>query len=399
MTSHAWLARPAATADPATRTRHRGAGLVLAVAGMMIVVVKAITVAVNLTQGPGAQLSRTLTGAFAANTFGLGVTKLGIAVVLMDIFLALWRRVGAVSFVLPVLRSASPAHGPVTTGTVTTPHGRASVTARAPAPLPLHRMAERAWLPVLAMGGVALVVGLLVGIAATGQIPGGESSRALSAWAQGTLFLGEGLLLSGISLLLGTILSALRRGGSEVQESLGATVQTLVMPRTAKLFIGLMMVGMMAAIAQFVLYGAAASIAGNTAAFAVRMAWLGPLREVALGVLLAGIVLALASIARVVGFQFDRIQQLTATHTTTTPITRRTRTYRRRVRAALRTALQRAADRGEIDAEYLDGRVQLLFGMVLGLNIAVRGGASHAEVDAISSGLRQQIEGWRLIGT
>lgn len=80
-------------------------------------------------------------------------------------------------------------------------------------------------------------------------------------------------------------------------------------------------------------------------------------------------------------------------------ITRRTRTYRRRVRAALRTALQRAADRGEIDAEYLDGRVQLLFGMVLGLNIAVRGGASHAEVDAISSGLRQQIEGWRLIGT
>lgn len=323
MTSYAWLARPPATADPATRTRHRGAGLALAVAGMMIVVVTAITVAVNLTQGPGAQLSRTLTWAFAANTFGLGVTKLGIAVVLMGIFLALWRRVGAVSFALPVLRSASPDDGPVTTGAVTTPHGRASATARAPAPLPIHRMAERAWLPVLAMGGMALVVGLLVGIAATGQIPGSESSRALSAWAQGTLFLGEGLLLSGISLLLGTILSALRRGGGEVQESLGATVQTPVMPRTAKLFIGLMMVGMMASIAQFVLYGAAASIAGNNAAFAVRMAWLGPLREVALGVLLAGIVLALASIARVVGFQFDRIQQLTATHTTTAPITRK----------------------------------------------------------------------------
>lgn len=76
-------------------------------------------------------------------------------------------------------------------------------------------------------------------------------------------------------------------------------------------------------------------------------------------------------------------------------ITRRTRRYRRRVRRALEEALQRAAARGEISEAGLEGRVQLLFGMVLGLNIAVRGGASAAEVAAILAGVREQIDSWR----
>lgn len=76
-------------------------------------------------------------------------------------------------------------------------------------------------------------------------------------------------------------------------------------------------------------------------------------------------------------------------------ITRRTRRYRRRVRRALEEALQRAAAQGEISEAGLEGRVQLLFGMVLGLNIAVRGGASAAEVAAILAGVREQIDSWR----
>ncbi|MPZ63501.1 MAG: hypothetical protein GEU93_19895, partial [Propionibacteriales bacterium] len=56
-------------------------------------------------------------------------------------------------------------------------------------------------------------------------------------------------------------------------------------------------------------------------------------------------------------------------------ITRRTRRYRERVRQALRTALGRAAELGEIDDAAVNERADLLFGMVLALNMAVRGGA------------------------
>lgn len=78
-----------------------------------------------------------------------------------------------------------------------------------------------------------------------------------------------------------------------------------------------------------------------------------------------------------------------------TTITRRTRRYRRRVRQALRGALQRAAARGETTPDALDGRAELLFGMVLALNIAVRGGATRREVEGVLTGVRQQIAGWR----
>ncbi|MEX2549015.1 MAG: TetR/AcrR family transcriptional regulator [Nitriliruptoraceae bacterium] len=79
-----------------------------------------------------------------------------------------------------------------------------------------------------------------------------------------------------------------------------------------------------------------------------------------------------------------------------TAITRRTRRYRRRVRSALHTALDRAARSGEIAPTALDERSELLFGMVLGLNIAVRGGASRAEIGGIMTGVQQQIGAWRL---
>lgn len=77
-------------------------------------------------------------------------------------------------------------------------------------------------------------------------------------------------------------------------------------------------------------------------------------------------------------------------------ITQRTRRYRQRVRDALHGALGRAAAQGEITSDALPERTELLFGFVLGLNIAVRGGASIAEIDGLMRGLRQQVEGWRL---
>jgi len=77
-------------------------------------------------------------------------------------------------------------------------------------------------------------------------------------------------------------------------------------------------------------------------------------------------------------------------------LTRRTRRYRQRVRTALGQALERAADLGEIDTAALAARTELLFGMVLGLSIAVRGGASQAEVAGMLAGVQEQIAAWRL---
>jgi hypothetical protein len=314
MTKIGWITRPEASADPASRTRHPATGVLLALAGMMLVVIAAIVSGSAISRlAAGGEATSTLTSAFALNTFGLGVTKIGIAIVLVGIVLALWRRVSAVSIALPKLRAAATPEGTpprTSASTLVTPYGPAKVTTEPPSPLLIHRMAERMWLPVLAMGAMILVVGLFVGIAAAGADPGSEAFRSLNAWGQGTLFLGEGLLLSGIAFVLGTILSGLRRGGGEVQQSLGVPVQTLVMPRTAKAFIALMMIGMMTAIVQFVLYGVAAANAASTSTYAVWLTWLGPLREIALGILLASIVLALAAIARALGFQFHRIRQL-----------------------------------------------------------------------------------------
>jgi hypothetical protein len=136
-----------------------------------------------------------------------------------------------------------------------------------------------------------------------------EDFRDLRAWVQGTQFLGEGMLLGGISFLLGTILAAIREGGGEVQESLGIPVQTLRMPLSAKVFVALMATGMMIMMAQFVLYIVTTGVDDPAPWFA----WLGPLRELGLGLLLAGIVLALYTIGTVLGFQFHRIRSIVET--------------------------------------------------------------------------------------
>lgn len=63
---------------------------------------------------------------------------------------------------------------------------------------------------------------------------------------------------------------------------------------------------------QSVLYAQVASLT-DTAMITVWSDWLGPFREFGLGVLLSGIVLALATIATALDFQFFRIRELIET--------------------------------------------------------------------------------------
>lgn len=161
------------------------------------------------------------------------------------------------------------------------------------------------WKPMVVMGPMLVAIGLVLSLISTGA-DDPDTRQALSAWTQGTQFLGEAMLLAGISFLLGTILAGLREGGGEVQQSLGLAVKTLRMPTSAKAFLVLMAVGFILGVAQFVLYGIAAYVDDPATWFA----WLGPLRELSLGILLSGIVLALFTIGTVLGFQHWRIRQI-----------------------------------------------------------------------------------------
>lgn len=77
----------------------------------------------------------------------------------------------------------------------------------------------------------------------------------------------------------------------------------------------------------------------------------------------------------------------------TADVTRRVRAYRDRVRAAFRAALARESG-GVGAAETLDERADLLVGLVMGLDVAARGGAGRAELGGLLAAIRGQIRGW-----
>jgi AcrR family transcriptional regulator len=79
-------------------------------------------------------------------------------------------------------------------------------------------------------------------------------------------------------------------------------------------------------------------------------------------------------------------------------ITKRTRRYRQRVRAALQDGLRRAARLGETHDRAIDDRAEMLFGIVLGLNIAARGGAAKREVAGLLAAAHHAVAGWRIAG-
>lgn len=310
------ITRPSANADHTADFGHRKLGLAIGAAGLLIAVAVLVLGVVAATQvgdaGEEDTVARILAVAFGLNTVGLATLKTGIAIILVGILVRLWIRVDGIKAALPELKVPAPGDV-VTTGQVETPYGVCEVSPVEPSELAIHRMAKTLWAPMLGMGVMLVLAGFVVSLVWAGSIDS-DTARAVdaSAWTQGLQFLGEAMVLAGISFLLGSILRGLRQGGGNVQESLGVPVQTLRMPGTAKAFVWLMMAGMVLAIVQLVLYIVTTTFdtAGDVTTW---FAWLGPLRELSLGFLLAGIVLALATIAQVLGFQFWRIRTIVTT--------------------------------------------------------------------------------------
>jgi hypothetical protein len=307
-------ARPGSAADATSKSRYRTVGIALALVGLMGAAAAAIGNFVAAGSIDEANTyGETLAWTFGLSIFSFGVIKIAIAVILMGIIVRLWFRVDAIKDSLGRLHGHSDAAVRTPTGDVETEFGLATVTTDPPKLLPIHRLARAMWRPMLVMGAMALVVGLVSSLVWSNETAGTETFREAGAWTQGVIFLGEAFLLSGIAFLLGTILAGLREGGGEVQHSLGLPVTTLKMPATAKAFVVLMMMGMMLGIAQFIGYLVAIGFADNTASFSTWLNVLGPLRELSLGLILAGVVLALVSIANVLRFQFNRVTTIVRT--------------------------------------------------------------------------------------
>ena len=307
-TKMAALRRPEATADHARSSRYRPVGFFLGFVGLMLVMVTFVgNIVAAGDLGEGTSTRETLAWTFGLTVAAFGMVKLGIGTILVGVLQRAWMRAESMKVALPQLKPAASGET-AAYGDIDTPQGKATASASAPPPLLIHRIAPKAWAPMLAMGAMFVLAGLVMSILQVGEEAAADF-LTFSAWVQGTQFLGEAFLLAGISFLLGSILAALRGGGGEVQESLGITVKTLKMPLSAKLFILTMMMGVMVAMAQFVLYVVVAYDDDPAAWFA----WLGPLRELSLGLLLLGIVLALYTIGTVLNFQFARIREIVTT--------------------------------------------------------------------------------------
>ncbi len=303
------LIRPSAGADYRVQSNHRKVGFALAFVGLMVLAVTLIANIVAANDSNSLSAVETLAWSFGLTTVGLGTIKLAISVILIGILVRLWLRVDAIKESLPGLKAETKSLTP--RGDIDTPYGKATETADIPDQLPVHRMARTMWFPMVAMGYMLVIVGGFISLAWSSALSDG-THQAAQAWTAGVQFLGEGMLLAGISFLLGSILASLRSGGGEVQKGLGVPVQTLKMPITAKLFVGFMALGLMLSMAQFLLYIVAAGV-DSSQSFASWLAWLGPLREFALGSLLAGIVLALVTIGNVLRFQFDMVTDFVRT--------------------------------------------------------------------------------------
>ncbi len=309
----AGMLRPAQPINDHRPAPQRRFGPLVGAVGLTLVVIAAIFDFVRADELDTDPTGAAEAGAVAdgLGVFGIGAIQIGIAIVLVGIIVRLWGRVDAIVDSIAGLRQRAAGQP-----------GDYFVAADGPAQydppglLPIHKMASRLWAPMLAMGVAALSTGLVLQLVRASKTAGTETFRELAAWGGGTIFLGEVLILSGISFLLGTVLAALREGGTRVQRAGGINIATLPFPATARAFVALMMTGMMAGLTQFALSIVVAAKADTPASFMSWSVWLIPFRNVAVGLLLAGIVLALVTIADVLRFQSSRLRAVAFTRPT-----------------------------------------------------------------------------------
>ncbi len=176
------------------------------------------------------------------------------------------------------------------------------------------KMGRRLWAPMFVMGLMAFTIGIILAVIRAGELAGDrdpETLTALQHLVPAFMFLGFTALFTAVSFAIARILGAFRKGGGEIQELLGAPVHTLRTPKTARLFILLMMMGMMtllgAIIVHFVAVGVVSGELARSEDWAIR---LEGFRRLGVAIYLLGIALGLATIVHVLRFQSIRLSQL-----------------------------------------------------------------------------------------
>lgn len=184
-----------------------------------------------------------------------------------------------------------------------------------------QRMGRILWLPMWGMAAMAFTVGFILAIVRANEIadlPAGvtadDTTWALKHVVAGFMFLGFASVFASISFAIARILGEFRKGGGDIQESTGRTVQTLKMPLTAQLFIATMAMAMMTIVVAVVLHFVFAADIDNTAASLKdaeeRFIVLEGVRRLGIAMYLISFMLGLGTIIEVLRFQAIRIRQL-----------------------------------------------------------------------------------------
>ena len=181
-----------------------------------------------------------------------------------------------------------------------------------------QRAGKLLWAPMLAMALMAFPIALLLGFIRSAAVADGTDAAAIAALGHlgpAFMFIGFASVFAAISFAIARILGVFRVGGGQVQATAGRTVKTLRMPVTAKVFLGLMMVAMMAILLPVIAHIAIglAILGGSTDALAdseTWFLWLEGVRRVGTATFLLAIAFGLATIIEVLRFQTSRLLEL-----------------------------------------------------------------------------------------
>jgi len=180
-----------------------------------------------------------------------------------------------------------------------------------------QRLGRALWAPMWAMSLMGFVAAIIAAGVRAGSVADGASEATIQAQGHlvtGLMFIGFASVFAAISFAVARILGVFRDGGGRVQETLGVKVHTLKMPATAKAFVGLMTMAMMAILVAVVIHFVTAA---GTAAGTISVAdsestaiALEAVRRLGVAVYLVAIALGLATITKVLRFQAIRLREL-----------------------------------------------------------------------------------------
>ncbi len=193
-----------------------------------------------------------------------------------------------------------------------------------PGPVAMNKpqqMGTRLWAPMLAMALMGFTVSIVLAAVHSNIIGNADPDDAatietLRHLVPGFMFLGFTGVFAAVSFAIARILGVFRVGGGNVQDDVGAGVQTLEMPTSAKALLVAMMMGMMAVAAGSVVHlvvGLGLPSGADESQLLTSERWFlfaEGLRRVGIGLYLVGITFGLATIIQVISFQSVRIREL-----------------------------------------------------------------------------------------